>query len=164
MKTIKLFVQAEGNERIELIELPQIASVKDILLSAQSKGISVLSDGVLLFDEDNEDPIDSTLSLEMAGIKDRAKIHIHRCRKIDIVIHFKAEEVQKSFPPSATVAKVQKWAAHKFLPNEVDRTEHELQICETDTRPSPNTQIGALVRDGNCTLCFDLVPTERIEG
>lgn len=164
MNTLKLFVQAQGSERTELVELPQSAVVKDILTAARDKGVAVPSDDVLVFREEHEEPVDVGSSLHAAGIKDKSRIHIHRCRTIDVLIHFKAQDAHKLFAPSATLAKVHKWAANKFLPSELDRTEHELQICDTDNRPNPNTQVGALVKDGKCHVCFDLVPTERVEG
>jgi hypothetical protein len=164
MKTIKLFIQVEGDERTELVELALGALVKDVLIAAQGRGLLVPGADALFFDETNEEPLNGESSLEAAGIKDRSRFHIHRCRKIEVKVHFKAKSAERAFPPSATVARVHEWAAHRFLPNDVDRTEHELQICETESRPKPDTQIGALAKHGNCSVCFDLVPTERVEG
>jgi hypothetical protein len=163
MKKIKLFVQVEGSDRSELVEIAPEASLKDLADAATASGLAVPADA-FVFDEENDEPLEVDKSLAQGGLKNQARVHFHRCRKIKVTVHYKAEIEDKDFPPSATVAKVHKWAAGKLLPSEIDRGEHVLQICESDIQPEPQKQIGTLVKDQTCMLCFDLVASERIEG
>jgi hypothetical protein len=53
---------------------------------------------------------------------------------------------QHPLAPSATIAKVKKWAAErKFGMSEEEEGEHALQITGTHERPAPNIHIGSLV-------------------
>lgn len=159
---IKLFVSAEGAEQSERIEVESEAAVKSILEAAAKMGLAAPADSSV-FDEEGEESLELGHSIAKAGLKDKDRVHLHRCKKIKVTVHYKASTDEKTFPPSATVKKVHKWAS-KMLPSDVDRGEHVLQICESEKRPAPQVQIGTLTKGGVCTLCFDLVPSERIEG
>ncbi len=102
--------------------------------------------------------------MKKLGIKNRERIHIHRCRKIKVSVNFNGKEAAESFPPSKTIAKVKRWADKQFGIEGVDATEHALQICGTAKRPDEDTHLGTLVRSRNCEVCFDLVPKKRVEG
>jgi hypothetical protein len=82
-----------------------------------------------------------------------------------VAVTFNGETVERRFPPSATVARVKRWAAEKkFGMSEEEAGEHVLQIAGTHDRPAPGTHIGALTDDKVCGVAFDLVPDERING
>lgn len=164
MKKVKLFVTVEGNNEDKLLEADPLAHVKEILSAATYAGLPIRTEGALVFLEEGEDAIELSEKIEEAGIKDESRIHISRCRKILVTVHYGRQEVEHPFPPSATVGRVQKWAAEKLLSNEIDRKEHVLEVCETDFQPTPRTQIGTLVKNGKCELCFDLVAAVRVEG
>lgn len=159
---LKLFVSIEGEERSERIEVNSEHQLSTIHEAAARVGLQVPKDANVFVEED-EEPVDPMTTIAKAGVKDQARVHLHRCKKIKVTAHYKANTDEKTFPPSATVAKVHRWAS-KLLPSDIDKGEHVLQLCESDRRPSPKVQIGTLTRDGVCALCFDLVPSERIEG
>jgi hypothetical protein len=93
------------------------------------------------------------------------KVHLHRCRHIEVTISFNGDVVEHRFSPAATVAKVKRWAAeHKFGMTPEEAGEHVLQIAGSHNRPAPGTHIGALTDGRICGLAFDLVPNERVNG
>lgn len=163
MKFIDLFYQGEGVGEISHIELAPDATFA--VLKARLTEKHQIPADALLFIEDEDDPID-----EGALVKDRAtikglKIHIHRCRHVEVSVMFNAEKVERRFPPSATVARVKRWAAEKkFGMSENEAGEHVLQIAGTHERPAPGTHIGVLIDGKSCGLAFDLVPDERVNG
>lgn len=159
---LKLFVSIEGEERSERIEVDSDHRLSAIHEAAARVGLKVPKEADV-FIEEGEESVVLTHTLAEAGVKDQARIHLNRCKKIKVTAHYKASTDEKAFPPSATVAKVHRWAS-KLLPSDIDKGEHVIQLCESDRRPSPKVQIGTLTRDGVCALCFDLVPAERIEG
>jgi hypothetical protein len=163
MNKTKLFVTTAGTDEDKLVQLGASDPVKAIADAAKSAGLPV-PEAALFFLEEREEPLDPDKGLQDVGVRADARIHIGRCKKVGVAVHYGKDEVQKSFPPSVLVGTVHAWAAGKLLPNEVDRKEHVLQLCESNVQPTPRTQIGTLVKGEGCELCFDLVASERVEG
>ena len=69
-----------------------------------------------------------------------------------------------AFRPSATVARVKKWATHDLGISVSDAAELMLQVTGTDNRPDADTHIGTLVKGPGKALSFDLVPSPRVNG
>lgn len=163
MENIEVFVQVEGDTRTEILVVSRDASVNDIVRAAAQKGLPVPADGGLVFVEEAEEAVKATLSAEQAGIKKHSRVHISRCKKISVAVHFNAETGKEEFPPSVTVKKVRNWTLKEFIKHDQDQVDYVLQLCESDIRPDLTTQLGALVKQG-CKVCFDLVPVQRVEG
>jgi hypothetical protein len=164
MKKIQLFLQFEGNRRIELIEVDADSPVQEIIAAALRVGLPEdCRAEACVFGEEGEEPLDLGVTLTAAGVRDKHRIHVHRCRKIAVTLHFNDVTDKHHFPPSATVERVKRYFVHKIHMSPVDATEHVLQICGTTDRPEPDQHIGALV-SCTCSVCFDLVPIKRVEG
>lgn len=163
MKSIDLFYQGEGVGEIAHIELEPDATFA--VLKARLVEKHKIPVDALLYIEDEDEPIDEAVLLKDRGTTKGLKVHIHRCRHVEVAVTFNGETVERRFPPSATVARVKRWAAEKkFGMSEEEAGEHVLQIAGTHDRPAPGTHIGALTNSGVCALAFDLVPDERING
>ncbi len=164
MPTIQLFLQSEGNRRIELIEIDANATVREILFAAVRAGLpEEYRTDALVFGQHCETPLDPDTILSVVGICDKHRIHVHRCHKIEVTLHFNDITEKLHFPPSATVERVKRHFIEKIHMSPVDATEHVLQICGSSDRPEPDNHIGALV-SCTCSLCFNLVPIKRVEG
>jgi hypothetical protein len=164
MNMIQLFLQFEGNRRIELIELDADSPVSAIIEAAARVGLpEECRAAALVFGEDGEAPLDAGTALSAAGVRDKHRVHVHRCHKIAVTLHFNDVTDKAHFPPSATVERVKRYFVHKIHMSPVDATEHVLQLCGSTDRPEPDQHIGALV-SSSCSLCFDLVPIKRVEG
>jgi hypothetical protein len=163
MKSIDLFYQGEGVGEIEHIELEPSASFA--VLKARLVEKHKIPVDAQLFIEDEDEPIEEGVLLKDRATAKGLKVHIHRCRHVEVTVTFNGETVERRFPPSATVARVKRWAAEKkFDMSEDEAGEHVLQIAGTYDRPAPGTHIGALTDGKVCVLTFDLVPDERING
>ncbi|MGX1199224.1 hypothetical protein [Parvibaculum sp. MBR-TMA-1.3b-4.2] len=163
MKSIDLFYQGEGVGEVEHLELEPEATFA--VLKAHLVEKHKISVDALLFIEDEDEPIDEGVLLKDRGTAKGLKVHIHRCRHVEVTVTFNGETVERRFPPSATVARVKRWAAEKkFGMSEEEAGEHVLQIAGTHDRPAPGTHIGALTDGKVCGVAFDLVPDERING
>lgn len=164
MPTIQLFLQFEGNRSIELIQLDSEAPGREILSAAQRLGFAEPHlKHAHVFGFETEAPLDLDVPLSKQGIRDKHRIHVHRCKKVEVTLHFNEVTKVMEFPPANTVDYVKKRFVHAIDMSPVDATEHVLQLCRTEDRPEPDTQIGTLV-SGCCSLCFNLVPIKRIEG
>jgi hypothetical protein len=164
MPTVQLFLQYEGHRRVELIQLDENATVADVLEAARRAGLpDDRKEGACVFGHDADAPFDPAVTLKAAGVRDKHRVHVHRCKKVEVTLHFNERTETLAFPPAATVDKVKKEFVKAIRMSPVDATEHVLQLCGSTDRPDPDTHIGSLVC-GCCSLCFDLVPIKRIEG
>lgn len=164
MSNIQLFLQFEGSRGIELIQLDADAPAREILAAAVRLGFAEPHrQDAHVFGPEGEAPLKLDVSLSKQGIRDKHRVHIHRCRKIEVTLHFNELTEVMEFPPANTVDHVKKRFVHAIHMSAVDATEHVLQLCGSEDRPEPDAQIGSLV-SGCCSLCFNLVPIKRIEG
>lgn len=163
MKTIDLFYQGEGVGETEHLEIDPDTTFADLKARLLEKHGGAAD--ALLFVEDEDDPLD-----EKQKVKDRAggkglKLHLNRCRHVEVSVTYNGETIERKFAPGATVARVKRWAAErKFGMTDEEAGEHVLQIAGTHERPAPGTHIGALAERKSCALAFDLVADERVNG
>lgn len=167
MAETEVFVQGEGMRDIVLVRVPEGGTVRDVVEAARARGLRA---------EDGETPsvtvendgaeLDLDASLSAAGVADRGRVHVHRCKKVAVTVNFNADQKTDEVPPSTTVKKLKKWADSKqgFDLRGADATEHLLQVCGSGERPDEDTHVGSLVEVPDCSLCFDLVPKSRVEG
>lgn len=169
MAEIEVFVQGEGLPTITLVHVAGEGTIHDLVEAARAHGFPVNAldnrePVVLLENEDDALGLDTPLAV--AGVGHRSRVHVHRCRHVHVTVNFNGASKERAFPPSVTVGHVHQWAVGKegFNLPEVDATEHALQICGSATRPDEDIHIGALVSVPACTICFDLVAKQRVEG
>ena len=164
---IEIFIQGEGISSITLVRVRLTSKIAEIVEVARKHGLSSPEDTevfVLLEDGDQALSLDETL--EVAGLAARSRVHIHRLLWAEVTVNFNDDQRKTTFPPSATVALVKKWAVGKegFDMSDVDATEHLLQVCGSTARPDEDVHIGTLLKTPDWTICFDLVPKQRVEG
>jgi hypothetical protein len=168
MKTIQLFLQGEGVRDIRLVEVSSQARVHEILKVAAEAGFAVATDSAkaAIFAEDADEALVSDAALEAAGIAHHSSVHIHRCRKVAVTVHFNGGSKVESFGPGATISRIKKWAVSKqgFNLTPVDSGEHVLQVTGTQDRPDDDAHVGTLVGAPSCAVAFDLVAKVRVEG
>ena len=161
MKNIKVFVDGIGIPKVTLLSIPEAGTVQDILVAA--KELTDLKD-LQVWIENSDEPLNPIISLKNSGIKARIHLHIHNCHRISVTVNFNGESKTHPFSPSKTIGTVKEWACHQFNLNAADSTEYVLQIFNSIIRPSESILLGSLTKPGDCSLCFDLVPAQRIEG
>ena len=168
MEPIEIFLQGEGIRDIVLVRVPASGTVGDILAAARAQGF--LADAgdatVLVLLEDADEALEPGATLAASCIGHRGRVHVHRCRRVAVTVTYNGRQVEREFAPSATMRRVKKWldGPHGFDLHGVDATEHLLQRCNSAERPDEDAHIGALVKAGQCALCFDLVAKRRVEG
>ena len=112
MTSIDFFYQGEGIREIAHLEPPGPHLRRRQGRDHRKHG---LDDETLIFLEDRDEPVDESWLLREhvghAGIK----VHVHRCRHVEVAVTFNGETVHHRFGPGTTVARVKPWAAeHKF--------------------------------------------------
>lgn len=168
MSQIEIFVQGEGIPEITVVRVPGDGTVRDILEAVKAEGVRVGGEGqtpaVLI--EDAGEALALDASLEAVGIRQRSRVHVHRCVQVAVTVNFGGRSIADKFAASTTIARVKRWATgkHGFNLSEIDEAEHALQLVNSGTRPDEDVHIGALVACPACALTFDLVPKQRVEG
>jgi len=131
-----------------------------------------IGEEMLVFVEDAQTPTDLVtiieelvpLSTEEEAIV-ALKLHVSRCRHVEVSVRFNGEEARRRFSPSATVGRVHHWAARRaFGLSPRDAAEHVLQVRGSHQRPDRDVHVGTLASGAACLVEFDLVPRKRVEG
>jgi hypothetical protein len=159
---VTVFAQSELLNDVHVLELDQNAGasgLRESLLSILPKGKE--TEELRFYVEDSDDERDFE---NLNVIPDGLRIHLHRLKSIDVTVRYAGRDVQRTFRPSATVRRVKHWAVRALNISSSDAAELMLQVSGTDTRPDPDTHIGTLVRFPTKALCFDLVPSTRVNG
>jgi hypothetical protein len=158
-----VFIAVQGHDRLFEVDLPDNASIEIVHATLKEAGIEI-EEEFNLFHEEDEDPIEWHGHKRPEQIKHGAKLHLARCRKIDVTIHYLEHTKHHRFAPGARVRRVKAWAVEHFKLAERDAAEHVLQSCNSTDRPPTDTPLHKLAKRGHCELCFDLVPDIRVEG
>lgn len=161
MTSIDVFYQGEHGREINVIEAVIAETLGDVKRRLAERH-AVLAEA-LIFVEDGDEPLDETVVIETIVVGQSAKLHLHRCRRIKVIVAFAGARKEHEFAPSATVARIKTWAAGAFGLSPEDAGEHLLQIAGTHDRPSPAIHVGTLA-GSECKVAFDLVPDERVNG
>ena len=163
MKTIDVFYQGEGLDEVKHLEIETgatFAVLKARLADKHGCGLDIF-----VFLEDEDDPITDLAKIAEHAKPRGLKVHFHRLRQVKVTVTFNGKTVEHHFCPSATVARVKRWAAEKEFGMSADEAgEHVLQIAGTHDRPNPGKHVGALNDDKVRVVAFDLVPDERVQG
>ena len=169
MSGMQIFLQVEGVREINVLELPSSATVRELVKAAADKGLALPrgaeAEAPAVYTEDAEEPLAPDATLEAAGLRHGASLHLSRCKKVQVTVHFNGKERSESFGPGARIHTIKRWAVGKkgFNLSDRDAADHVLQIVGTQDRPDDDVHVGTLV-EGHCEVEFDLVPKKRVEG
>lgn len=163
--TTKLFVQAAGMTAVELVEVEDGDPVGKLVEKARHSGFR--GDSVAqVFIEDQDEALDLTRTVEEAGLANHASVHVATCPRVEVTVRYGGTTRSRTYSPAQRVEHVFKWATGKqgFAVDEEDALDLALQACGKDGVLSLEDHIGLFLTSGQCKACFDLVPTDRIQG
>jgi hypothetical protein len=171
MKPIDVFVQGEEIAEILVGHAAPIHSLAEVLANLERPVPQ--GESLLIFVEDMHAPLDPgttveellPLCVDEEAIVVPLRLHLSRCRHVEVSARFNGEGAKRRFPPGATIGRVRHWAARRaFGLSPRDAAEHVLQIQGTQKRPDRDIHIGTLTAGTTCSVAFDLVPRKRVEG
>jgi len=163
MSKFSLFVQIQGDNRVVEVAVDEKVSEAGLYKALTDAGISIGSDQFLFIDE-AEEQLSRDGKNPVSALKQGARVHLVRCRRVKTTVNYLERAIHRDFAPGTRVRTVKKWAMHEFELEKKDIAEHVLQICNSKERPSSDTPLYALVKNADCSVCFDLVPEIRVEG
>lgn len=113
-----------------------------------------------LYVEDQDDPVAHDHQFEPGSIF----LHHSCCKRINLTVRYAGKTFEHRFAPSATLKKVKRRAEKKLNIDPADAVELSLQIADTSERPDEATHVGSVASPLTCSVIFDLVPSDRING
>jgi hypothetical protein len=162
----RVYVQSEHFSDIKLVEIDDKSTIDDLKQAALAllPADTDVSELTLSIEDD-----DDNIHTQMTHVKQLKKehgirVHIHRCKHVDVQVRFGAGVVQHQFRPATTIGRIRQWAGHNLGMQPGDIAEHVLQIAGTNEQPDIDTHIGTLTTCPACSVTFDLVPAHRING
>jgi hypothetical protein len=165
VKNTQILLQGEHIPDIQFLEFGREKSIRDLLATAAKHRKCEAEGEFHVFAEDGDEPLALDDPLPRSENGQPVRLHVHRCRRVEVTVTFSGMTKENKFAPGRTIASVKKWAAIKaFGMDPADAAEHVLQLAGTTDRPEPDTHIGSLVTCPHCQLAFDLVPLKRVEG
>jgi hypothetical protein len=162
----RVYIQSEHFTDIKLVEVNDDATIeelKDAALALLPAGTEA-SDLSLSVEDDDDDTHGQATHVKHLKKEHGVRVHLHRCKHVDVHVRFGSEVVRHQFRPATTVGRVRLWAGHKLGMAPGDIAEHVLQIAGTTEQPDVDTHIGTLTKCPQCSVTFDLVPAHRING
>lgn len=157
-KTIEIFVRQEGQREPILHETHDGATIAALKAELGNGDVSYF-----LFEEDADEPLLENHQVRHHGEGVKV-LHRHRCKNVSVSVRYAGQTVLKDFGPGSTLDRVKRWAERKFKIDDVDAAEMSLQVAGTTDRPDGSTHIGSLVSCPACSIEFDLLPTDRVNG
>jgi hypothetical protein len=114
--------------------------------------------------ENEDEPLDAERLLSEVA-SEGTQFHVSKCHRVDVRVRFNGDDKTRAFAPAVTVGRVFDWACGKdgFDLPPAEKAKHTFQVCGQKTQPDKADHIGTFA-DGDCQVCFDLVPKEKFEG
>jgi hypothetical protein len=150
---MKLYVHTGGTGMVDVLTVDPDSLVKVLLGTAEA-----------VWAEDAEEPLDTAVTIAVAGLQDRGHVHRGRAQRITATVRFNGESKDREFAPSARVERVFKWAVGDTafdLPRD-QRAKHTLFLGGTQVEADRDAHLGSLATDRD--VSFELAPKERYAG
>lgn len=159
-KKIEIFIRQEGQVGPILHETHDGATVA--ALKADLAGDNNDAE-YLLFEEDADEPLKDHHQVRDHG--DGTKVlHRTRCSRVQVTVRYAGRTLSDDLGPGSTLDRIKRWAERKLGIDDTDAAEMSLQIAGTTDRPDGSTHVGSLITSPGCSVTFDLLPTERVNG
>ncbi len=163
MSTITVFIMTDGRDGLVERKLDSGTTIKDLHKVLSEVGVEITRE-THEFLGSAEEPLPKDPKTVIRDLKDGVRIHVTRCRRIQVTVNYLERSEDHRFSPGARLREVKEWAARKLKIDAKDAAEHVLQICGSAKRPSSDTTLHELTDNKVCAVCFDLVPEKRVEG
>ncbi len=163
-KHIQLYLHGAGTADEKIIEVPENATVHDIIAEAKKLGFTEDFE-TALFVEDGYVELDHKHRLHECSIKHKHHIHVHRCRKIAVAVNFNGVDKTHNFTPGTRVSRVLHWAVNAFDLHGVDAKNKELHLGGTNgTVLTANQHIGSFAHPPQCSVTVYLTGIVEVQG
>lgn len=166
MKKIEVYVHTANGVEPRLVQTSEDATVKQLIQAIVAiGGVHPGPDGeVRLFVEDSDEPLEAHRKVCECEVRHRHHVHCHSCKRVKVSVFYNGEE-HESFPPSATVKRVLKWAIKAFSLTPAEAADKILVLHGSTTDELPlDAHIGSFVKGHECVVNLDLTAPVEVQG
>jgi hypothetical protein len=149
-----IFIKRSGSLEV------QHRKLETLDLAALQKELDKAFGAGSLFLEDEDEPLSPDRRIDAPTIF----VHHSRCKRIEVTVRYAGRTFEHKFGPGTTLKTIKRRAEKKLDIDAADAAELSLQIAGTNDRPDEATHVGSVADPTTCSVVFDLVPSDRING
>src|SRR5690349_9178685 len=117
-----LFVQIQGDARVVEVPVPENVTELSLHRRLTELGILVAPD-LLVFIDEAEEHLQREADRPVTGVHHGTRVHVARCRKVRVSVHYLDKTVERDFAPGARLRSVKAWAVQEFHLDHKDAAE-----------------------------------------
>lgn len=166
MKEIDIYVHSHEGVDPKLVKAREDCTVNELIekIVGASGRKPEPDEEILLFMEETDDPLEHHRKLCECEIRHRHHVHWHHCHRIKVSVFYNTEH-QESFPPSATVKRVLKWAIKAFKLTPAEAADKILVLKGNSNEELPlDAHIGSFAKPHQCTVDLCLTAPVEVQG
>ena len=87
--------------------------MRDLVDAAQAQGVVSQyggDDTVAVYVEDSDTPMPLDATLEEAGLSNQSSVHLSRCTKVTVTVHYNGQNRSETFGPGIPMHRVKAWS------------------------------------------------------
>lgn len=141
----RVYIQSEHFIDIKLIEINDDAPIEELKRAA----LALLPPGTdatelaLSVEDDDDDAHAGATHVKHLKKEHGIRVHLHRCKQVEVQVRFGAEVVHHKFRPATTVGRVRLWAVRSSA---CRRSTSPSTSCRLLARPSSPTSTSTSAR------------------
>jgi len=163
----RIFLQAAGVPGVQVVEANESDRVGVLIEKARALGFQETG-GTKVFAEDAETDLALDVTVAAAGLDDNASVHVGRCVRVSVTVRYAGkQDITRDFSPAqrkSSTSSTSPWGRRDSIFRRRTLLDLALQVCGQQGAANNDDHIGSLVTGVECNVCFDLVPTDRIQG
>lgn len=149
-----IFIKRSGSLEVQHRKLERLD------LAALQKDLDNAFGAGSLFLEDEEEPLSPDRRIDAPAIF----VHHSCCKRVEVIVRYAGRTFEHKFGPGTTLKTIKRRVEKKLDIDAADAAELSLQIAGTNDRPDEATHVGSVTDQATCSVVFDLVPSDRING
>ena len=166
-KDKQIYLHGEGLKETKFIEIDSETKISEIVkeFEALTGVASTIDAPVECYADDDDNPLDSSLTAGSKKIDKRSHIHCHRCRKVEAAAIYNGREETFDFPPQTKVEKVFKKVIKEFKISDSDASNLVFRLGTGQGEIlQDDHHIGSFVNFPACHLFLYLTPKKQVQG
>ncbi|WP_436642184.1 hypothetical protein [Microbaculum sp. FT89] len=149
-----IFIKRSGSLEV------QHRTLETLDLAALQKELDKAFGAGSLYLEDENEPLSPGRHIDAPTIF----VHHSHCKRIEVTVRYAGRNFEHKFGPGTTLKTIKRRTEKRLDIDAADAAELSLQIAGTNDRPDEATHVGSVADPTTCSVVFDLIPSDRING
>ena len=166
-KEIELYLHGDESREPKLIRVSLEDTVESLIEKARAAGLlsAIGAEDPHIFLEDVDEEFNAKEKICGCHIRHRQHLHCHRCQRVEVSVTYNGVVKAETFPPSATIKRICKWALKEFDITGADAADKTLRLGDPNgPELTDDVHIGSLVKFPNCKISLFLTVLQAVQG